>query len=124
FCDVIQRTQESFIPMLLEALEHDATLRARFIEVGGCCVPHALRVAWPVRWEQRRGLLLVLQVLQEQLESTKHDLEEFFRKADYRYAHEPRGAEQHAWRRALRQFGYRSDRIIPASESDAGRTGD
>lgn len=123
FCDVIERTQESLIPMLLEALEYDETLRARFVEVGGCCVPHALLVARSARGEQQRGLLLVLEVLQKQLESTKHDLDEFFRKADYRYAHEPRGAEQHAWRRALVQFGYKSDRESPTQRQTSQEQG-
>lgn len=111
-CTVLERTHDNVVPMLLAVLEFDQALRARFAEVGGCCVPHALLIERLATREQQAGLAVLLRVLSEQLQALQHDLAEFFRKADYRYAHEPRGAEQHAWRRALALFGYRSDQIM------------
>jgi hypothetical protein len=40
-------------------------------------------------------------VLVQQLTALLAELAEFFRRADYRYRQEPRGAEQTAWQRAI-----------------------
>ncbi|MQL51613.1 hypothetical protein GFC01_04925 [Desulfofundulus thermobenzoicus] len=40
----------------------------------------------------------------KQLARWEKDFAEYFRKMDYRYAHEPKGGEQHAWLKALKFF--------------------
>jgi hypothetical protein len=40
-------------------------------------------------------------VLVQQLTTLLAELAEFFRKAEYRYRQEPRGAEQTAWQRGI-----------------------
>ncbi|NLI12278.1 hypothetical protein [Pelotomaculum propionicicum] len=40
----------------------------------------------------------------EQLEKMARDLEEYFRKTDYRFKQEPKGEEQLAWLKSLRFY--------------------
>lgn len=67
----------------------------------GLCVRHVRRVAALAPPEVRAFLL---DVLPPRLVALHAELGEFFRKEDYRYRHEPRGAEQTAWQRAIAQL--------------------
>jgi hypothetical protein len=60
----------------------------------------------------------VADVLALRLETLHAELGEFFRKADYRYRHEPRGAEQTAWLRAIAQLVGPPELALPGTGLD------
>jgi hypothetical protein len=64
----------------------------------GLCVRHFVPAVSEAPPDLQRFLV---DQLQQQLVTLLAELSEFFRKADYRYRLEPRGAEQTAWRRAI-----------------------
>lgn len=68
----------------------------------GLCLPH-LALAVEREWDHPHlGTLLELEV--KKLEDLKGELEEFIRKFDYRFAHEPMGEEGTSWWRAIELF--------------------
>lgn len=103
-CQMVDETATRLVDDLLLVLTHDAETQHRFRAGDGLCMPHfflALQCAQPDRLV---GLRLVFDVQLAQLETLYAELEEYFRKSDYRFANEPRGTEQTAWLRAVQRF--------------------
>lgn len=83
----------------------EETGRELFIASDGLCLPHlnlTLREAEP-----EIAVFLVTDAL-KRLDVLRAGFEEYFRKEDYRYAHEPKGAEQQTWLQAVERFAGRS----------------
>lgn len=96
-CGLEWMVAERAARMLVARLD-DSAERARYAAGPGLCVRHLEIVAARASPDLRRFLA---DLLTTQLESLHAELAEFFRKGDYRFQHEPRGAEQTAWRRAI-----------------------
>ena len=86
--------------LLVTFLRDPETLEA-FRASPGICLPH-LRLALEKASPEQGQVLLTEELVS--LRSLGVDLAEYLRKTDYRYAHEPKGEEQHAWRRAAALF--------------------
>ena len=54
----------------------------------------------------------------EQLEKMARDLEEYFRKTDYRFKQEPKGEEQLAWLKSLRFYVGEEFWVFPIKSFD------
>lgn len=120
-CPACRSTSDSAafaIKVLVESLETGNPPEAATMLRGSdglCCIhlDEALQQAGPL---SRAALLEVQLAAVEKLEG---DLEEYFRKEDYRFAEEPKGKEQHAWRRAISMIeGYLAgDESVPKKKS-------
>ncbi|MBI4504022.1 MAG: hypothetical protein HY691_00685 [Chloroflexi bacterium] len=69
----------------------------------------------------RVGLAFLVDVLAPRLVALHAELGEFFRKEDYRYRQEPRGAEQTAWRRTIAQLVGPPELALPGTGLRDGR---
>ncbi len=78
------------------------------------CLPHLPLV---LRRMPRDGVVPVLVAEETFLARLHHEIEEFFRKSEYRYRHEPKGGEQTAWVRA-------ADVLAGAYPADDGYEGE
>lgn len=105
-CEVEEEAASHTALMLLDVLEYDEDVRDRYAASGGCCLPHVHRVARAAGRHHEQAIATIHRVLRDRLASLEHLCNEFFRKADYRFAHEPKGEEREAWRQALQLFGY------------------
>ena len=103
FCESVQRTAEHYIRLLLETLS-DLEVKGLFRKSYGLCMRHFFQAINNPNPKLTIGLSEVVQLQIEKLTELKHNFEEFFRKSDYRFSHEPEGAEQTAWIRAIKRF--------------------
>ncbi len=74
-------------------------MRAALIRGGGLCLPHlrlALQASGPAA-----GYQALLAAQREAWSALMAELDEFIRKNDYRFQHEPMGDERDSWLRAL-----------------------
>ena len=79
----------------------DQEIKELYLDSYGLCMNHfnlALESAPPEAVET------LIQKQTEVLRKINSDLEEYSRKLDYRYSHEPKGEEQTAWIKAIRFF--------------------
>jgi hypothetical protein len=99
-CNVISERVAGWIGNLLNGLM-DEEIKQLYFESYGLCMNHfsqAIESATPEAAE------LMIQKQVEVLKKLNGDLEEYSRKLDYRYSHEPMGEEQTAWIRATKFF--------------------
>ncbi|MDD3926375.1 MAG: DUF6062 family protein [bacterium] len=100
-CPVCLREREAgerFARALLNGLKK-TEMRNAFAGGTGLCVSHFLRTMESVKDRGTRDFLFTAQ--RTILQSLLADLDEFKRKNDYRFRHEPFGREKDAWKRAI-----------------------
>ena len=99
-CKSISNSEDKWIQYLITDLD-DEEIKGLYLNSKGLCMNHfrqALKFASPETAE------VLIQKQADILRKLKSDLEEYMRKTDYRYAHEPKSDEQTAWIRAIRFF--------------------
>ncbi len=89
---------------LRELLDHlgEEGFSDRFRASMGLCLPH-LKILVE-KFTSHPNLPLALEVQIEKYQRLSWELGEFWRKHDYRFAHEPKGAESDSWLRVIKQF--------------------
>ncbi len=85
------------ITHLLETFD-DQGVADRYRQGSGLCRGHLL---WALREASAEHRERLLEPVRRRLDAFRADFAEYFRKVDYRYSHEPKGAEQRAWFRAM-----------------------
>jgi len=103
FCESAAQRARHYIRDLLETLV-DAEIQQLYKKSAGLCMQHFLQALDDFNPKLAPQLLEVVKVQVERLDELKIDFEEFFRKTDYRFSHEPKGREQIAWIRAMKRF--------------------
>ena len=96
-CIIAEERERDYADVLLPHLD-DAEMLAAFRQSSGLCLPHlriALGRALPAQAERLKAEQLVI------WQRLIGELDEFIRKLDYRFSHEPMGLEGDAWIRAL-----------------------
>jgi hypothetical protein len=99
-CKSISDKSAGWIQELLLDLE-DERIKELYSSSHGLCMNHfnqALEFASPESSE------ILIQKQAEVLRKLDSDIEEYWRKTDYRYSREPKGEEQTAWIRAIKFF--------------------
>lgn len=96
------REQEQLCLTVLLDDWHDSTLQAAFTQSSGLCWPHLSRLI--AHSASHIHLPAFLAAQQERLQTLHDELQEFIRKQDYRFAHEPYGSEADAWQRVVALF--------------------
>ncbi len=97
-CRVGEATARRYAEVLLRDVGAEE-VRAALIRGGGLCLPHlrlALQASGPAA-----GYRALLAAQREAWSALMAELDEFIRKNDYRFQHEPMGDERDAWLRAL-----------------------
>ncbi|MFN3477648.1 MAG: DUF6062 family protein, partial [Candidatus Methylomirabilales bacterium] len=74
----------------------------RFLSSSNLCLPHFRMTLEEA--EDRTAVETLIEVQRARMTTLLTDLEEYLRKHDYRYAHEPYGSEKNSWIRALELF--------------------
>jgi len=97
-CVSQRRSEEYALGVLLEHLGEEGEVTRLFRGSSGLCLPH-LRAALEAR-DHEAGLTTLLDTQRRRLEELYGELEEYLRKHDYRFAHEPYGSEEDAHIRA------------------------
>jgi hypothetical protein len=97
-CRSVRFFEEMYMETLLDFLAEEDFER-QFSGSSGICFPH-LTIAIE-KYPGHRNLGLLIQMQAKKVESLREELAEFIRKHDYKFVHEPRGAESDSWRRAL-----------------------
>lgn len=102
-CSVGEATARRYAEVLLQEVgvteARAGEVRAALIRDGGLCLPHlrlALQVPGPAA-----GYQALLAAQREAWSALMAELDEFIRKNDYRFQHEPMGDERDSWLRAL-----------------------
>jgi len=103
FCENITWTANYYIRTLLDALTH-AEIQDLYRRSSGLCMPHFFQALESLKEKYVPQLQEIVKVQLERLDQLKNDFEEFFRKEDYRFSHEPKDKEQFAWIRAMKRF--------------------
>ncbi len=88
---------------LLELLRTE-TARVRYRESDGLCFAHLVRVVEEAREQDAEVVRFLLRDWRDRLTEVRAQLEEFDRKRDVHYAHEPKGAEQDSWTEVIRRY--------------------
>ena len=97
-CQSVRFFEEMYLGILLDYIPEE-DFGNQFSVSSGICFPH-LNIA--IELYPRHGNLgLLIQRQMEKWESLRAELGEFIRKHDYKYNHEPWGAESDSWKRAL-----------------------
>jgi len=97
-CQSVRFFEKMYLEILLDYITEE-DFGNQFSRSSGVCFPH-LTMAIEI-YPGHRNLKLLIQRQMEKWESLRTELGEFIRKHDYKYVHEPRGAESHSWKRAL-----------------------
>jgi len=97
-CESARFFEKMYLGILLDYITEE-DFGNQFSRSPGICFPH-LTVALET-YPGHRNLAFFLQRQMEKWEALKAELGEFIRKHDYKYIHEPRGAESDSWKRAL-----------------------
>jgi hypothetical protein len=100
-CILWQQHEQLYSAILLEAWTIPAFSQA-FMTSVGLCWPHLQCVV--ERGITHPDLAAVLAAQQTCLQPLQHDLQEFLRKCDYRFAREPYGREADVWQRVIRLY--------------------
>ena len=103
FCETIAQTASSYVHSLLDALAYQE-VQNLYRKSTGLCIPHFFQVLELFHENYVQQLKIIVEVQIEQLNGLKYDFDEFFRKEDYRFSHEPKDKEQFAWIRAIKLF--------------------
>jgi hypothetical protein len=82
----------------MQHLAEDASFQTLYKQAGGLCMPHFKAALASAEEEQAARVLVEVQL--ETLGRLTAELSEYLRKHDYRFAHEPYGAEADAFIRA------------------------
>lgn len=99
-CKSISDTAAGWIQELLMDLE-DERIKELYYNSQGLCMNHFNQALEFVSSESSE---ILIQKQAEVLRKLKSDIEEYWRKTDYRNSHEPKGEEQTAWIRAIKFF--------------------
>jgi Family of unknown function (DUF6062) len=94
-CTSQQESEAYALRVLTQHLAEDASFQTLYKQAGGLCMPHfkaALASA-----EEVQAVRVLVEVQRETLGSLAVELSEYVRKHDYRFAHEPYGAEADAF---------------------------
>lgn len=107
-CPACEAEREMGDLTLLSLADHwqDGQVQEAYQRSEGLCRPHLTRVAAVLG--RRPEAALIREAEREKVRQLRADLQEFMRKQDYRYAHEPPGREADAHLRAARKFGGRA----------------
>lgn len=97
-CQSVRFFEEMYLGILLDFMGEEDFERG-FPRSSGICFPHLIIAIEKHPGHRNLGLLIQRQM--KKWESLKAEVEEFIRKHDYKYIHEPRGAESDSWKRAL-----------------------
>lgn len=98
-CREESETEKRYVGGLVAAI-HESAFREKYRELGYLCRPHFRAAYSQARDGEVRSFLAAVQL--ERLSQLSHELKEFIRKSDYRYAGELPGTERDAWIRAVR----------------------
>ncbi len=103
-CIVCAANARSTLFYLRELVDHlnEETFAARFRASPGLCLPHLKILA--ENFVGHPGLPICLKIEVEKCHHLSWELVEFWRKHDYRFKKEPKGAETDSWFRAIHQF--------------------
>jgi len=97
-CCLWHEQEQLYLTVLLDDW-HDAALQIAFAQSSGLCVPHVTRLI--AHGAAHHHLRAFLSAQQERWQTLQAELQEFIRKLDYRFAHEPYGNEADAWQRVI-----------------------
>lgn len=97
-CSVGEGTVKRYAEVLLQELRF-AEVQAALARAGGLCLPH-LRAALGA-FGPAQGYTALLAAQREAWTALMAELDEFIRKNDHRFQHEPMGDERDSWLRAL-----------------------
>jgi len=97
-CLIAQRHDDSYLELLLAHLD-DPELYEAFAQGEGLCLAHLLRARERVKDPETLARLVQPQI--ERYTVMLHELDEFIRKRDHRFRHEPMGPEGDVWLRAM-----------------------
>ena len=100
-CETARFNEHVFLGELLRWF-NDPELQTKYRLAFGLCLPHLQQALDGFRDHPQVPALLAAEG--KKLAALQVELQEFNRKRDYRFAHEPRGAEQTAWRRVIEKF--------------------
>jgi hypothetical protein len=100
-CDTARFNERVYLGELLRHFD-DPELRPRYEQSFGLCLPHLQQAAHEYPGHDKLPALLAAE--RKKLAALRAELQEFNRKRDYRFANEPKGAEQTAWRRVIEKF--------------------
>jgi hypothetical protein len=102
-CQVEADAEQRAAQVLLEQLSHPDA-RSAYERSPGLCLPHLRLALTLARPRQRPAAALLLAHAASILRALDQELAEYVRKHDYRFQHEPYGAERDAPARALTRF--------------------
>jgi hypothetical protein len=98
--EALERKAHFLVEALSEEQVREASLRSE-----GLCFPHFVRtVEDALATGERLTACFLLDEWRERLAELHSELSEFDRKRDYRYASEPKGAEQRSWTEVIRRY--------------------
>jgi hypothetical protein len=97
-CTSQQESEAYTLRVLTQHLAEDSSFQTLYKQAGGLCMPH-FKAALASAGEEQAARVLV-EVQRETLGRLAAELSEYLRKHDYRFAHEPYGAEADAFLRA------------------------
>jgi hypothetical protein len=100
-CETARFNEHVFLGELLRWFD-DPELSAKYRPSFGLCLPHLQQAIHG--FPDHTQLPALLAAEREKLAALQAELREFSRKLDYRFANEPKGAEQTAWRRVIEKF--------------------
>jgi hypothetical protein len=100
-CDTARFHERVLLGELLRWFD-DAELQSKYRPSFGLCLPHLRRAQDEFAAHPQLPALLAAE--REKLDALRAELQEFTRKLDYRFAAEPKGAEQTSWRRVIEKF--------------------
>ncbi|MDK2882742.1 MAG: hypothetical protein PWP58_1078 [Bacillota bacterium] len=104
-CRTLEETEVTASHYLLRLLDGEAE-RSLYAASDGLCLPH-LHLVLKEAEEPEIAVFLLRDAL-KRLDILRAGFEEYFRKEDYRFAHEPKGVEQETWLKAVERFAGRS----------------
>jgi hypothetical protein len=102
-CESAEAALQRKTSFLVDALEAEA-IRAGYRASDGLCYQHLDTAARLALVERPETATFLLADWRARLERLAHELGEYDRKRDHRYAHEPKGPEQHSWITAIRRY--------------------
>ena len=103
FCESMTQTSDYYIEELLKAL-NDAEIQDLYAKSSGLCMQHFFQALDFFNGKNGFQITKIVKSQLRRLSELKHDFEEFFRKGDYRFSHEPKGREQDTWIRAMKKI--------------------
>jgi hypothetical protein len=97
-CALLEDTSRRFGDLLLKELKSDEVQRL-LCDCGGLCLPHLRTTLSRPGADKTYNILIAVQ--RRAWTALMAELDEFIRKNDYRFRHEPMESERDAWLRAL-----------------------